>query len=156
MKPQQARRFWGERYLWMAISVVLLVLAFVLGFQYLQSDKSLRQVQRENRVLKAKLKTLKGDLSRGAWEAEGSKEEGLSIPVEDLAADLMQHPELIPYKGIMGGKMGFYSKKDIHVLTSRWVLAFFEDGHISGQMLLEYTVSPEGRIYWRVLSSYLD
>jgi len=56
----------------------------------------------------------------------------------------------------MGGTMGFYSQKDIHVLTSRWVLASFEDGHIGGRMLLEYDVSSGGEIQWKVISAYLD
>ena len=68
----------------------------------------------------------------------------------------MQHRELIPYEGVMGGTMGFYSQKDIHILSSRWVLAAFEDGHIGGHMLLEYRVDPGGKIHWRVIVAYLD
>ncbi len=84
------------------------------------------------------------------------QKKGLSHLEEDLATDLMGHRELIPYKGVMGGTMGFYSQKDIHVLTSRWVLASFEDGHIGGRMLLEYDVSSGGEIQWKVISAYLD
>jgi hypothetical protein len=84
------------------------------------------------------------------------EEKGIFNPEEDLVSNLMQHRELIPYEGVMGGTMGFYSSKDIHILSSRWALASFEDGHIGGHMLLEYRVDPGGRIHWRVLSAYLD
>ena len=110
----------------------------------------------EEEILRVKLEALKdgpvlrmGDISR-------LQKQGLVDPEEDLIADLIQHRELIPYEGVMGGTMGFYSKKDIHVLTSRWVLASFEDGHIGGNMLLEYSVSPGGKIHWRVIVASLD
>jgi hypothetical protein len=52
--------------------------------------------------------------------------------------------------------MGFYSREDIHIVSSKWALAVFEDGHIRGNMLLEYEVTPDGEIYWKVVSAHLD
>lgn len=89
------------------------------------------------------------------WELKRLRGKGLEDPVDDLIADLMEHPELIPYKGTLGGQMGFYHARHIHVLTPKWVFAFFEDGHNCGDMLLEYQVSPGGRISWRVIDSYM-
>jgi len=91
-----------------------------------------------------------------SWDITKLKKAGLSDPEKDLIADLMHHRELIPYDGVMGGTMGFYSKQDIHILTSRWILASFEDGHIGGHMLLEYRVHPAGEIHWGVIVAYLD
>jgi len=68
----------------------------------------------------------------------------------------MKHNELIPYGGVLGGTMGFWSESDIHVLTLKWVFASFDDGHILEHMLLEYKVSDDGKISWKVLASYLD
>ena len=89
------------------------------------------------------------------WDILELKRKGLRDPVHDITADLMGHSELIPYEGVLGGTMGFYSEDMIHVLTARWVLAAFEDGHIGGNMLLEYRVSGEGEITWSVIDSYL-
>jgi hypothetical protein len=36
------------------------------------------------------------------------------------------------------------------------VLAYFEDGHIAGWMLLEYQVARGGRITWRRIDSYVE
>ena len=107
-------------------------------------------------MLRAKVERSEGSALLSNWELDKLKEKGLTNPLEDLADDLMRHAELIPYKGVMGGTMGFYAKDDIHVVTSRWVLASFEDGHMKGRMLLEYQVSPKGKIYWRVISAYLE
>jgi len=81
--------------------------------------------------------------------------EGFTGQLKDIVADLKMHTELIPYKGILGGTMGFYGDNDIHVLTNRWVFAYFQDGHISGYMLLRYNIN-NGSISWKVIDSYLD
>jgi len=84
------------------------------------------------------------------------KKKGLKNPVMDIKADLMKHNEFIPYKGVMGGVMRFASERDIYVVSTRWVRAYFEDGHIAGWMMLEYQVSSKGKIFWKVINSYLD
>ncbi len=83
------------------------------------------------------------------------REKGLKDPVKEIRADLMNRNELIPYKGVLGGTMRFASEIDIHILSTRWVRAYFEDGHIDGWMLLEYHISEEGTISWEVIDSYL-
>lgn len=86
-------------------------------------------------------------------QVEELKQKGLADPIQDIVADLMQHNELIPYEGVLGGTMCLCYPDAIHVLNSRWVLAYFEDGHIAGRMLLEYEVSAGGQITWKVLAA---
>ena len=80
------------------------------------------------------------------------KKKGLSNPVQDIISNLMKHNELIPYKGVLGGTMRFY-EKEIRILTNKWVLAYFEDGHIGGYLLLEYNISNDGKINWKRIAS---
>lgn len=143
--------FSRERRVWMVLTASLLILLGIVFFQYVRCGEQWATAKREGEALQAKLKA-----SALGGDVRGLQKQGLSQLEEALAADLMEHRELIPYKGVMGGTMGFYSKKDIYVLTSRWVLAAFEDGHIGGHMLLEYAVSPRGEIQWKVVSAYLD
>lgn len=89
-------------------------------------------------------------------ELAALRQRGLRNPVMDIKTDLMKHHELIPYKGIMGGAMRFPSEREIYVVSTKWVRAYFEDGHISGWMVLEYKIQPGGRIVWKVIDSYLD
>ncbi len=84
-------------------------------------------------------------------QLEGS---GIENPENDLVTDLMGRADLIPFDGIAGGTMGFYAPENIFIMNDRWVFAYFEDGHIAGNMLLEFTVT-EGEIEWRVLEAYL-
>ncbi|MBS1271843.1 MAG: hypothetical protein MAGBODY4_00975 [Candidatus Marinimicrobia bacterium] len=81
------------------------------------------------------------------------KQKGLVNPEEELIADLASRTELIPDKGVLGGTMHFYEDQ-IYVLSSKWVMAYYDDGHIAGQMLLEYLVEPGGEITWKVIDSY--
>jgi hypothetical protein len=85
---------------------------------------------------------------------ERFKEKGLSNPVQDIVSDLMKHPELIPYKAKAGGEMHFY-EKEIWILNEKWVYAYFEDGHFAGYLLLEYSISDEGKINWKRIASMI-
>jgi len=166
------KKYHRERFFWIGLTIILVMLMGALllkqgGYQ----SKLNRAQQREKR-----LTTEIGDLKRSLTQArqqkteipsqsssslqrgdvEMLKEKGLRAPIQDIKADLMKHRELIPYEGVLGGKMGFYDENGIQILDSRWVLADFEDGHIAGRMLLEYQVSNEGQISWKVLNSYLE
>ncbi|MFZ2145686.1 MAG: hypothetical protein WAV28_00585 [Sedimentisphaerales bacterium] len=90
-----------------------------------------------------------------SWDIEQMKRKGLKYPVKDIISDLRQHRELIPYKGSMGGTMNFYSESQIWILTKKWVLAYFEDGHNGGYLLLEYEVTKDGKIKWKTVASYI-
>jgi hypothetical protein len=87
------------------------------------------------------------------------KQEGLVNPVGQIRDSLMAHPGLIPFKPKLGGTMRFVSGEPspgIVLLERPHVFAYFEDGHVSGHMLLEYRVLPGPRIRWRVLWTALD
>jgi hypothetical protein len=83
------------------------------------------------------------------------RQRGLSEPVRDLTADLERHPELIPIQPVSGGTMRFYGSQSA-VLSPKWMLAYFEDGHVAGHALMEYRVEPGGKIDWKVLTANQD
>jgi hypothetical protein len=87
------------------------------------------------------------------YDINEMRERGLRNPVQDIISDLQEHRDLIPYKGVLGGEMGFFDKNKIWVLTNKWVLAYFEDGHIGGYLLLEFLVHDNGRITWNRIAS---
>jgi hypothetical protein len=88
-------------------------------------------------------------------EAAWLKARGLADPVNDLRADLMRRPDLIPYEGVMGGRMQFVPG-GIAVLSPEWVYARFEDGHVGGSCLLAFDLLPGGEISWRRLAARQD
>jgi hypothetical protein len=89
-------------------------------------------------------------------EIDELREAGLTDPLQQLVDSLMAHPEIIPHAGVLGGRMGFYSPRNIHVLNARTVYARFDDGHIMGSGVFEFTIDPDARIAWRVLDSTVE
>ena len=121
-----------------------------------QSKKDFEQIPKSLEET-TKQSTIKSDsvIELHPWDIKEMKRRGLKEPVKEIISDLMQHKELIPYEGSVGGTMNFYSEGQIRILTNKWVLAYFEDGHNGGYLLLEYEVTNDGRINWKTLASYI-
>jgi len=92
----------------------------------------------------------------GSLYIDRLRHRGLQDPVATLIANLQSHPEIIPYPGLEGSKMGFYDTDRTRVLSDRWVYAPFEDGHIGGEAILEYSVAAGGAISWKLVKARLD
>lgn len=156
-----------ERRFWISITVVLVVLTFIISLKNAGYRRKLAITQHHEKQLNKEMEDLRNSLKISgnllpsylelySWDIERLKKKGLEAPIKDIITDLMNHKELIPYEGTLGGTMGFYHEDNIHILSPKWVFTYFEDGHTGGHMLLEYQVSNEGRISWKVIDSYLD
>ncbi|MCJ8167606.1 hypothetical protein MKJ04_22375 [Pontibacter sp. E15-1] len=78
------------------------------------------------------------------------KQKGLHSPEADLMNDLnRKQSQLIPAAGSMGGTMTI---RDSRILNDRYAMAYYEDGHNGGYMLLKYSVS-NGSISWTVVDN---
>lgn len=78
------------------------------------------------------------------------KSKGLSNPESDLKNDLnRKQRQLVPVEGTMGGTMGI---RDSRILNDRYALAYYEDGHNGGYMVLKYAVN-NGNITWSVVDN---
>lgn len=73
---------------------------------------------------------------------------GLGDPVKGILYDLSNHNDLIPDQGSLGGTMLFWPTESKFVGPNE-VLAYYEDGHSAGQLLLSFKVE-QGEIYWQV------
>jgi len=161
-----------ERIIGIGLLVVILAIALIIVLRYQSELNNLEQkktslsndntqLQQQNSDYATQIVELKSQIKKfeaGNYDETtmlGLQRKGFTGQLKDIVADLKMHPELIPYKGILGGTVGFYSDNDIHILVNRWVVAYFEDGHISGHMLLRYEINS-GSISWEVIDSYLD
>lgn len=78
------------------------------------------------------------------------RKKGLRNPEVDLLNDLnRKQGQLIPREGVAGGTMAI---RDSRILNDRYAMAYYEDGHIGGYMILKYEVN-NGNITWRVVDS---
>lgn len=78
-----------------------------------------------------------------------------TLGIEDVSvieADLMGlGSEVIGIEGVLGGTMQFY---EVRLLNERWVYGTFEDGHIMGRGIYEYTIDDSKNIDWEIVLEY--
>lgn len=72
---------------------------------------------------------------------------------DEILNDLNNQNDLIPFDGVLGGTMSWWSGNS-YVLTNKYVLGYFEDGHIMGYGLLEYQLK-EDTIEWKLIDAHL-
>ena len=89
-------------------------------------------------------------------ELDDLERRGLKDPVMAVKSDLLSHPELIPYEPTMGGTMRFTGPASIILLAGGYAHARFEDGHVGGTCILEFSVKPTGAIEWKRVAARLD
>ncbi len=151
---------------WLVIVMVFFIVSIILIGKVIRLNSQLEQFQEAQSTLVMRVDSLRA-LTQTAVRSEGDiptlltsfdiaqmQRRGLEDPVKAIRGDLQNSSDLIEQEGVLGGTMQFYEDR-IYVLTNRWVLAYFDDGHIAGYMWLEYSVNAEGEIAWQVKDSYL-
>ncbi len=80
------------------------------------------------------------------------QQRGFTNPEVDLRDDLINKQGMLLPRGSLGGTMAI---REVKILNDRHVLAYFEDGHNGGYMLLRFSIEPDKRITWKVLDYYV-
>lgn len=118
--------------------------------EILKLSKANRELKKEYDDYKGVMKATIEKLKIMDYAAEDSLETWGIKDTNIIVEDLKKHPELIPFKGSLGGTMGFYT---VHVLNEKWAYVGFEDGHSGGIGLYEYTVNEDQSITWQVIKA---
>ena len=79
----------------------------------------------------------------------------ININGEVIKNDLIKNTEKFEIEGVKGGTVKFNNLDKINIINEKWVIAYFDDGHIDGEILLEYKIESNGKIIWRVVDKYL-
>jgi len=150
-----------ERWIWAALVVVLAVLnafQFWMGPALTESSPAEIDAQAQEPVESGSRSQIDQPL---IWEPQQAlsdyqrrqfQRRGLNNPEAEIRADLLGKPHLIPLEPVLGGTM-FFLPDSVQVLSDRWVMASYEDGHVQGRALFEYQVSSQGEISWRLLAA---
>lgn len=85
-------------------------------------------------------------------EYDGEKfiESGITNPTEFIENNLRKRTELIPLKAVLGGTMQF---RNIQLLSSEWLIANFDDGHVQGRAIYKYKLNENGQLEFELLDS---
>lgn len=79
-------------------------------------------------------------------------EKGISNPVEFIKLSLREKIELIPIKAVLGGTMSFGK---IQILSSKWLIADYDDGHVLGASIYEFKLNKENKLEFKTVRSLL-
>lgn len=151
-----------RKYAAFLLALLLLLISAVSGVILWRYDG----VMRENGVLREQLALALMDIERTRAdkpkddvceappgpEWERLRSESRPDPQSWLRQSIISREDLIPWKGIHGGTMKIYDPSMVWFLGPRWCIAWVEDGHIGGYMLLRfYPEEEEPR--WVILDS---
>lgn len=160
-----------------AIIIVFGVAALLLLSQESdqQSASEIEKVEKENKDLRFALQNsesqnevLKEQLAAMSLEVENAKDNkdldvlselelermGFQGTAADIAAELVKHPEIIPYEGILGGTTTF-SEDGIKVFSHKWIYAPFSDGHFVGALLLKYEIKDGKATNFKIVDTFM-
>ena len=109
---------------------------------------ALHQQRHMNDSLRALM--AKGELASKYPVFFGKKFDSIENPGTYVETALKEQPDKIPMKPVVGGKMEF---RKVEVISEDWVLATYDDGHVQGRSIYEYTLQPDGSMKFEVVAS---
>lgn len=90
----------------------------------------------------------------GAMESKPYKELGVLNPKEYILKALKEEINIFPVEAVLGGRMYF---TDIEILSTKWLIASYEDGHIMARSIFSYNLHPETlKVEFKELATVLD
>jgi hypothetical protein len=140
-----------------------ILLCAVLLLTVLDYRKTILENQQKEQALMSEIAKLKTVIDSSAIVAGLSehdiallKQRGLKNPAADIAYDLVNNRGFILHEASFEKEIGFYFRSNVQILTPQWVLADFDNGQMCGKVILEYSVTDDGRIAWKVINSSLE
>ncbi len=75
---------------------------------------------------------------------------GINNPKDFIIKSLRAKPEIIPIKAVLGGTMRF---GNVEILSQKWLIANFDDGHILGSAIFKYYLNDKNELEFQVIES---
>lgn len=129
----------------------LLLLAVVSAgaafrFHQVSRERANQLVQAARQVEELKRTLGSSRIPEPDWEAIGKTLKS-DNPAEKLRSSLLARNDLIPWEGVLGGRMAIPGVESIWFFAPNWALAYVEDGHIAGYLLFRFRIRGE-KIEW--------
>lgn len=123
-------------------------------------DLAVKKLRQENNRLQQQIDSLNTALQEAQsiqdyWfhpENEGAvfSEKGIKNPKKAIEDALRGKPELIPMEAVLGGTMRF---GNIEILSDKWVIADYDDGHVTGKSIYRYQLTNNKTFTFELLDS---
>ena len=89
----------------------------------------------------------------GDYEKQSFENSGITNIESLIDSSLRAKPELIPIDAILGGTMSF---GQIQLLSSNWLVAEYDDGHIMGRALYSFEMDENNKVNFELITSKED
>ena len=123
-----------------------------------QQQQKIDSLQQVIHMFKSSQDSLQEALTGGAahntaesWSYSRFEQYGIPDPEAYIDSSLRSQPQQIPLKAVLGGTMQFYK---IQLINDRWVYAEYEDGHISGSAIFQYSFNQDGSPQFKPVLQY--
>lgn len=123
-------------------------------------DLAVKKLRQENNRLQQQIDSLNTALQEAQsiqdyWfypENEGAvfSEKGIKNPKKAIEDALRGKPELIPMEAVLGGTMRF---GNIEILSDKWVIADYDDGHVTGKSIYRYQLTNNKTFTFELMDS---
>ena len=77
------------------------------------------------------------------------RELGVEDPENFIKNALLESKEIIPMDAVLGGTMHF---NNVQLLGDKWIIADFEDGHVYGKAIFEYTIIERHNLNFKIIA----
>ena len=149
----------------MKFSFLILVVFLHTSCSDLSSQKELNNkiylIENQNKQLKNKNDSLLKVLNsidkkainywfEARYEGEKYVVQGIQDPEYYVDSALHSRPEEIPLEAVLGGTMAFGK---VELLSSRWLISEYDDGHIMGRTLFEYQINEDGQVDFKPIKT---
>lgn len=74
---------------------------------------------------------------------------GIGDPEAYIENALRERIDLIPMDAVLGGTMRY---SNIQLLGGKWLIADFEDGHVYGRAIYEYTIKDNDKLHFKIIA----
>ncbi|NGX84000.1 hypothetical protein [Aequorivita sp. KMM 9714] len=74
---------------------------------------------------------------------------GVEDPGKYIKQALRENKDLIPMDAVLGGTMHY---NNIQLLGDKWIIADFEDGHVYGKAIFEYTLLEDDKLNFKIIA----
>lgn len=113
-----------------------------------ERDSLSHQLQAQQKTTDSLFKNLESQqIQQGYPILFGRDFSDIANPEEFIKSSLREQTELIPLEAVLGGTMAF---RRVEILSEKWVMATYDDGHIQGQAIYEYHLSPDDSLEFTI------
>lgn len=114
-----------------------------------ENDSLITLIERQQKTIDSLVQSPTEESPDGYPILFGRAFRDIEDPEAFIAEDLRQRSELIPLDAVLGGTMAF---RKIQVLSDKWVMTIYDDGHIQGQAIFEYRLTPEKNLEYDLVT----